>query len=256
LPKERFSLLTEWDGCNNLKNIVYSQTYGAREEVMISATIRGVPPAAKLVFASLALVFLSLACSDKPPPVPSRGKSAINVLKEPLQEPCDPTPTYQKRITGGAVTITPVAIYRIAGEVMSKRKYTHGWGSEIMPFDLALVWGMLTYPHVQKQLSIKHDSTRMAWFRMKGDDPPVDLEYAMSHGSNNHIIPANDNIREIVENQIRIHDRVVLEGYLVNVEGRNKEQRISLKSSLSRTDADRGACEIIYVTSVQVERKR
>jgi hypothetical protein len=40
------------------------------------------------------------------------------------------------------------------------------------------------------------------------------------------------------------------------MEGRNKEQGISLKSSLSRTDTDRGACEIIYVTSVQVEKKR
>lgn len=280
--------MTEWVGCNNLRLImtcpqqfmkhpllqgagvgmgfmfrcarlrawVLVGDNGVREEVIMPVIDRRVPPALVLVFASLAFVFLALACSDKPAPVSSRGKSAINVLREPIQEPCDPTPTYKKWITGGSVTITPVATYRIAGEVMSKRKYTHGWGAEIMPFDLALVWGMLTYPHVQKQLSIKHDSTRMAWFRMKGDDPPVDFEYAMSHGSNNHIIPANDNIREIIENQARIHDRVVLEGYLVNVEGRNKEQGISLKSSLSRTDADRGACEIIYVTSVKVERKR
>ena len=223
---------------------------------MMPAIIRRDPPALILVFASLALVFLSVACSDKPAPVSSGGKSAINVLRDPIQEPCDPMPTYQKQITGGSVTITPVATYRISGEVMSKRKYTSGWGAEIMPFDLALVWGMLTYPHVMKELSIKHDSTRMAWFRVKGDDPPVDFDYAMSHGSNNHIIPANENIRKIVDDQIRIHDRVVLEGYLVNVEGRNKEQGITLKSSLSREDTDRGACEIIYVTGVQIERKK
>ena len=223
---------------------------------MMPAIVRTCPPSLILVFASLALFFLSTACSDKPAPVSSGGKSAINVLRDPIQEPCDPAPTYQKQITGGSVTITPVATYRIAGEVMSKRKYTSGWGSEIMPFDLALVWGMLTYPHVMKQLSIKHDSTRMAWFRVKGDDPPVDFDYAMSHGSNNHIIPANENIRKIIDYQVRIHDRVVLEGYLVNVEGRNKEQGITLKSSLSREDTDRGACEIIYVTSVQIERKK
>ncbi|HAJ26820.1 MAG TPA: hypothetical protein DCG53_06175 [Syntrophus sp. (in: bacteria)] len=218
--------------------------------------IRMVPPTLKVVLACLAFVFLLTACGDKPAPVASGGKSAVNVLRDPIQEPCDPTPTYQKRITGGSVTITPVATYRIAGEVMSKRKYTRSWGAEIMPFDLALVWGMLTYPHVMKQLSIKHDSTRMAWFRVKGDDPPVDFDYVMSHGSNNHIIPANENIRKIVDDQVMIHDRVVLEGYLVNVEGRNKEQGISLKSSLSREDTDRGACEIIYVTNVRVEKKR
>lgn len=223
---------------------------------MMPAIIRRVPLLLNLVLTCLAFVFLLAACGDKPTPVSSSGKSAINVLRDPIQEPCDSTPTYQKQIAGGSVTITPVATYRIAGEVMSKRKYTHGWGAEIMPFDLALVWGMMTYPHVLKQLSIKHDSTRMAWIRIKGDEPPVDFDYAMSHGSNNHIIPANENIRKIVDDQVRIHDRIVLEGYLVNVEGRNNEQGISLKSSLSREDTDRGACEIIYVTSVQVEKKR
>ena len=155
---------------------------------MMPAIVRTCPPSLILVFASLALFFLSTACSDKPAPVSSSGKSAINLLGDPIQEPCEPTPTYQKQITGGSVTITPVATYRIAGEVMSKRKYTRGWGGEVMPFDLALVWGMLTYPHVMKQLSIEHDSTRMAWFRVKGDDPPVDFDYAMSHGSNLSLI--------------------------------------------------------------------
>jgi len=38
----------------------------------------------------------------------------------------------------------------------------------------------------------------------------------------------------------------------VHVEGRNKELEILIKTSLSRTDTDRGACEIIYVNRLRV----
>jgi hypothetical protein len=43
--------------------------------------------------------------------------------------------------------------------------------------------------------------------------------------------------------------------FFLNVEGRNTEQRISMKTSLSREDEGRGACEIIYVTRLQVENE-
>jgi hypothetical protein len=95
----------------------------------------------------------------------------------------------------------------------------------------------------------------MAWFHVTGDAPLVGFNYAMSHGSNNHIIPANENIRKAVDSKVRVHDKIVLDGYLVNVEGRNQGRRISMKSSLTRKDSNRGACEIIYVTGVQVEDK-
>jgi len=200
-------------------------------------------------------LFAVAACGEKPASTPAGAADKINVLHDPIQEPYRVTETFSRQITGGSVKIIPVAAYRIAGEVMSKRKYTQGWGAEIAPFDLALVWGMLTYPHVRKQLSIKHDNTRMAWFRMKGDEPPVDHDYAMSHGANNHLIPANENIRMALDSQVKVHDRIALEGYLVNVEGRNQEQKIAMKTSLTRTDTDRGACEIIYVTRLQVGDK-
>jgi hypothetical protein len=206
-----------------------------------------------LFAAAFAFILIASACGDKPAPV--KGASAINVYLDPVQEPCASTEAFQRKITNGSVTMAPVAAYRIAGTVMSKRKYTHGWGSEVAPFDLAIVWGMLTYPQVQKQLSIKHDSLRMAYFRIKGKDLPVDMEYAASHGSNNHIIPASDAIFRAVDRHVKVHDKIVLEGYLVNVEGRNTEQRISMKTSLTREDEGRGACEIIYVTRVQVENK-
>ncbi|HNY73850.1 MAG TPA: hypothetical protein PKL55_09950, partial [Syntrophales bacterium] len=83
------------------------------------------------------LLFAVAACGEKPTFTTAGTADKINVLRDPVQEPCSSTETFSRRITGGSVKIIPVATYRIAGEVMSKRKYTQGWGAEIAPFDLA-----------------------------------------------------------------------------------------------------------------------
>jgi hypothetical protein len=172
--------------------------------------------------------------------------------KEPIQEEYTGSEVFDWKLSKGRARITPVATYQIGAVVMSKKEYNHGWGAEIAPFDLALVWGRLSHKDVKKLLSIKHDSTRVAWFRIKGDDPPVTPEYVMSHGSNNHLIPANEMIRTALDKHVGVDDKILIKGYLVDVEAQFDGQPISLKTSLTRTDQDRGACEIIYVTSVQV----
>jgi hypothetical protein len=183
-------------------------------------------------------------CSEKIAP--------FSTNKEPVQEEYTGSEVFEQKLTKGRAMIIPVATYRIGAVVMSKKEYNHGWGAEIAPFDLALVWGYLSHEKIKKLLSIKHDSTRLAWFRIKGDDPPVTPEYVMSHGSNNHLIPANETIRTALDKHVGVNDKVLIEGYLVNVEAEYDGQPITMKTSLSRTDQDRGACEIIYVTSVQV----
>lgn len=189
-------------------------------------------------------VFLFVGCGEKTAP--------FSTNKEPIQEEYSGPKMFERKLSEGRIMIIPVATYRIGAVVMSKQKYSHGWGAEVAPFDLALVWGRLSHRDVKKLISIKHDTTRLAWFRIKGDDPPVTPEYVMSHGSNNHLIPANEMILMALDKHVGVNDKVLLEGYLVNVEGEFGGQPITLKTSLTRTDQDRGACEIIYVTSVQV----
>ena len=192
----------------------------------------------------LLAAFLLSGCGEK--------KASFSTNKEPVQEDYTGREIFERKLSEGQVRIIPVATYRIGAVVMSKQKYSHGWGAEVAPFDLALVWGYLSHEKIKKLLTIKHDTTRFAWIRIKGDDPPVTPEYVMSHGSNNHLIPANEMIRMALDKHVGVDDKVLLEGYLVNVEGTFGGQPITLKTSLSRTDQDRGACEIIYVTSVQV----
>ncbi len=199
----------------------------------------------------LLAVVLFAGCGEKPSSV-ATALPTIDVKADPVQESLPAREKIRVKLKAGFVDLVPVARYRIAAVVASKRKYTEGWGAAVMPFDLALVWGRLTDPDIAKRLQIKHDNTRLAWFRIKGDDAPVSFEYAMSHGSNNHLIPATGNLFRAIDRDVGVKDRVEIEGYLVNGEGLVEGQAIRLKTSLTREDSDRGACEILYVTSLRI----
>jgi hypothetical protein len=49
------------------------------------------------------------------------------------------------------------------------------------------------------------------------------------------------------------NDKIVLEGFLVNVSGKYKGGNVSWRSSHSRTDTGNGSCEIMYVTGVKLD---
>jgi hypothetical protein len=75
------------------------------------------------------------------------------------------------------------------------------------------------------------------------------MDYLQKHSSHNHIIPANDAIKKMVMN-LDNDDRVVFEGYLVEV---NSDHINPWRSSLRRDDhlfnSGKG-CEIFYVDKV------
>ena len=74
----------------------------------------------------------------------------------------------------------------------------------------------------------------------------------ISDAANTHIIPANDEIRDLV-GYIRRGDHIKLKGYLVNVSGYRDADRATFvwNSSTSRTDTGPHSCEVFYVTSVE-----
>jgi nitrogenase subunit NifH len=82
----------------------------------------------------------------------------------------------------------------------------------------------------------------------------VDHSYIISHSSNNHVIPANENIYQAIKT-IREKDRVVLKGLLVNLKGTYKGQTVTWNTSLSRTDIGNDSCELFYVSEVRIETK-
>lgn len=203
-----------------------------------------------LLFIVCLVLLASLAGCGGALEVTSFAVDPVDVFQDPIQTACDGAQPIVMKTKAGLFTITPVAAYRVAGMVAGSERYSFGWTAEIAPRDFALAWGDLTKPEVMPYISYSQ-SGRWYFYRYKAECP-VSGNYIATHSSNHHIIPANDNVRRAVF-AIKRKEHVLLEGYLVNVDGSLKGAAVWWRSSLSRSDTGDGACELMYVTRVQVD---
>ena len=70
------------------------------------------------------------------------------------------------------------------------------------------------------------------------------------HSANMHMIPKDEAVQEVLE-RVRKGDVVYIRGKLVRV---NTTDGWHWSSSLSRNDTGKGACEIIYVEEVDIQK--
>lgn len=146
--------------------------------------------------------------------------------------------------------LKPFARYKISAVILSKKRYVTKWTSIISPLDLALGWGDVSKPENLKHIDIRQI---LRWYRYKFDNECLLTQnYISTHSSNHHIIPANNNIRKAVLSAKK-NEKIILEGFLVNVFGKYKGRNINWRSSKTRTDTGNGSCEIMYVTSVKLD---
>lgn len=200
-----------------------------------------------LVFLILFL-FFSFGCDG--PKLTGVEFEKIDTSQDPLQTPCTSEEPIIREIKNGIFTITPVAEYKLYVMVVSKETYSDDWDGKISPIDLAIVWGKLAEPDYDKYITYSQSSR---WYHYKWKaGTPFDASYVVSHSGNNHIIPANENIHKAIKT-IRKKDKVVLEGFLVNLNGTYKGKAVAWNTSLSRTDSGNGSCELFYVTKVRID---
>ena len=176
----------------------------------------------------------------------------IDTSQDPRQTPCRSGESISRRIKGGSVSITPLAEYKISGVVVSKKSYSDDWEGEISPVDLAIAWGKLAEPDFGRYITFSHG---YRWYRYQWKvGGPFDAMYVIAHSANNHIIPARENIQRALK-VIKKKDRVVLEGYLVNLKGTYKGREVAWNTSMSRTDTGNGSCELFYVSKVRIDNR-
>jgi hypothetical protein len=144
---------------------------------------------------------------------------------------------------GTTWTLQPRASYQIAARVLGNKQYTD-WESDAAPLDLALGWGELSDPAVDKWINWRQ--ARRWYFYNWNNDSPYDGRYISDHSANVHIIPATDNLDKILS-RLDKNDVVYLEGRLVDLQASKGQQDRSIRTSLTRTDSGNGACEILYV---------
>jgi len=149
------------------------------------------------------------------------------------------------------VRLTPRATYRITGYAAeTSRKLLDQW-EFVVPLDVAFVWGPVADPAVLKHMKF-HLSDRYVSYWYDATTPPV-AGGLPAHIANNHLIPATDDVARELD-RVQIGSLVKLQGKLVDVEIRDHGQVAArMRTSLTRTDVGSGACEIIWVESVEVE---
>ncbi|HOH98359.1 MAG TPA: hypothetical protein PL188_08670 [Candidatus Cloacimonadota bacterium] len=175
----------------------------------------------------------------------------IDTMQEPLQSEAKGIALPITNKKGLMYIFTAKAEYSIAGVLVSKQRYYSGPMSQISPYDYALVWGevpnhlkYLTFSQVLRFCLMDYDANL-----------PITLNYLYTHVSNNHLIPATKNIRGALK-LAKEGDKVVLDGYLVNVDLGKKGRTVgNWTTSLDRKDQGAGACEIIYLTRLRINNQ-
>ena len=185
----------------------------------------------------------------------SGRQRAIAGLKEPVQT--DVSGSFKLSKGDYDCTITYKCSYDIDALVVHTKEYPESddMADTLSPLDLALAWGKVAEMNEEIDFGWEQSDRhcRVGALQQSEVDKLGGVSAVTASFSNNHIIPAE----KCVEKQllsIRRGDRVRLRGYLVNVDGydRSKNRGARWYSSTSRTDVGDGACEIFYVTNVDI----
>lgn len=144
----------------------------------------------------------------------------------------------------GQFRLQPLAHFSVEARVLRRKKYTGDRGAGLSPLDLALGWGEMSNQAVLERLKISQ-SNRF-YFYQWSDRPPISPELIKRRSANMHIIPADDATKAACL-KLRAGELVRLEGLLVEASG---PEMSVWRSSLTRDDSGKGACEVFYVRSV------
>lgn len=166
----------------------------------------------------------------------------VLIADAPSQGPADQT-VWQHN----GYTITPLASFELRARVLSKAKYRFGREADLSPIDLALGWQHMSDQAVLDTLSITQSGRWYHW-RWSGMPPPISMSQISSQSANMHMIPATDAVNDQLARVVK-GDLIAIQGMLVRV---NASDGWKWQSSLSREDTGDGACELVWVESLDI----
>ena len=172
----------------------------------------------------------------------------IDTSSDPVQKADTTTMLPPMKYGSSTFFFNVKAQYQLSALIVHTKRYYSGPFGWLAPWDYAACWGK-----VEEWLPYLNFSQVGRFCTYKYQNPsPVDVEYVQCHMSNNHMIPSTLNIRRALH-LTRKGDKVIVTGYLVWVMANLKKYgTTNWNSSLVRTDKGDGACEILYVTKLQI----
>jgi hypothetical protein len=140
--------------------------------------------------------------------------------------------------------LKPLAHLALDARLLHRKIYRYDRQSSLASIDLALGWGPMSDQRVLDRVNITQ-SMRFYWFEYKMP-PPISKDEIISHSTNMHIIPSSPAIASRCKS-LRTGALVHFEGDLVEAIAPDQPP---WRSSLSRTDTDNGACELIWLKEI------
>lgn len=148
----------------------------------------------------------------------------------------------------GESTLIPLAGFSLQARVLAREDYRLDTEAEFSPTDLALGWGPMAEPGMADRLNV-NQSGRFYHYSWGNEGPPIPQEEIVRNSANMHMVPASRPIADALD-QVSADDIVELHGWLIRIE---KNDGWRWQSSLTRDDSGDGACELIYVCSIEVK---
>lgn len=176
-------------------------------------------------------------------PLPVRQPPGILVPEEPVQVALKRP---EAAIEWGRYKLQPRADFTIRARVLSRSRYRFDQLSDLVPIDLALGWGRMSDTDILRQMKIRQQRRFFYW---STNAYPLAPNEIITHASNMHMIPADDDVEKQLF-AVRRGNIVRLSGKLVDIYG---PDQLTMRTSLTRNDTGAGACEIIWVESAQIE---
>jgi hypothetical protein len=145
----------------------------------------------------------------------------------------------------GDVTLTTRAHFDITARVLSRKDYSWGADAELIPEDLALGWGRMSDSDVLANIDITQSDRFYYWHVKEFPIPRREIE---TSSANMHMIPADPGVKRELE-QVRQGQVVHIEGFLVDA---SRTDGWHWNTSMTRDDTGAGACELVYVESMDI----
>jgi hypothetical protein len=139
------------------------------------------------------------------------------------------------------------ARYDITARVLRKEIYRIDGGAGLAPVDLGVGWGPMSDTAIVERLEFSQMGRFFYWKPLDASFP-LSRQMLITHAAQMHMVPADDAIERHLK-RIRPGHIVTIGGWLVDIRGANG---FVWSTSLRRDDTGGGACEIVYIESLDV----
>jgi hypothetical protein len=162
-----------------------------------------------------------------------------------------PDPPQQVNLDDGAtlrrddISLATRAYFEITARVLSREDYAWDTEAVLAPTDLALGWGRMSDSAVLAGIDISQSGRFYYWRTKAWPIPRREIEQS---SANMHMIPADAGVRGALK-RVRKGQLVHIEGFLVDA---SRAGGWRWNTSLTRGDTGAGACELVYVESLEI----